>query len=367
MKKELKKRHLVGLVLIGVAIALLLFVGFITWAVYSEKVTLTFSINETGEGLEGVLYQGGFELGDVKNGKIDLVWQDFYPGEISLFIEGIETPFLFDLSIDSINYGSQEYYVYQYEIDDVSKGIEDYNLESENEEIIQKINEQRSLLGFKDLKSDSRLNDIAKLLAKRVVLEGLDRESIDYEMVSQEMVNKKIFFIDSTNYWYDYTISSNMDVSEEYFEEMNLVKFWMERFSSEHMTNIGVATECNSEKRCFTLVIASQNKVFYENTLKNDYLSQHDIFYTLQFANVNINYESDVKILFNSNKNAIVYLLNSSEDYEKLLERRSYNKIFEMTSNNLSKDIKIKPNNTLVLHANSGDIKYTLEVWENKF
>lgn len=76
-------------------------------------------------------------------------------------------------------------------------------------------------------------------------------------------------------------------------------------------------------------------------------------------------YSSDVKVTFNADKNARFYFVNSSQDYDRIVNRKSYNKIFEMTSESFSKEISIMPNNTFVVHANRGDVEYTLEILEN--
>lgn len=364
MDKALKKRHVFGFVAIGILVTLIILASIVLLAVYSQKVTLTFYVNESGEMLEGTLYQGNIELGKVKEGKIDLVWQDFYPGEISFFIEGIETPFLFDLAIDSINYGSQEYYLQQYQIDDVSKGIEDYNLDRENELIVQKINEKRSANGAITLKVDSRLEEIADDFVKEYILGELDPVNIEIETLSLKLAQKKAFFVRIGDFWTYYDINSTMILSDYFVEAITEESSWFKELIESPYTNIGVVTRCDENKHCFTLALFSQNVLFFGDSLKYNYIQRHEPYYFIESNGHAIDYESNVSVSFSSTESMRVFLVPFPEDFEKIRTRDNVNEIFKTVSSKFQRNVTIKPNNIFVLDANSKATTYTLNISE---
>jgi hypothetical protein len=367
MSKELTKKHIFGFVALGIIITILVLGGIIWGVVYSERLSLTFTVNGTGEKLDGVLYQNDIKLGNINNGKINLVWQEFYPGELRFDLNGnTDSSFYFELAQEDISAGRQDFHIEEYQINDLSLSVSDYNLDEESSNIIEGINDKRAEDNLPLLKEDIRLEKIARELASEVIQDKIDGNDIDGTIISDKMKENNILFYGSENYWHDYTVDSSMSLSEEFIEDILEEKYWSERFLSEYITNIAIVTECGDNKRCFTLAILSQNGVFYDTVeLKKDYFMSHDAYYAIELNGVNLDYGADVTYYFNSTKSASVYLLNSSEDYDKLLDRKNVKKIFSMKSAQFNKTIFINPGNTLVVEADSRAIIYDIKMMED--
>lgn len=369
MAKTLKKRHFFGFVILGMFFMLLLVVASIFFFAYSQKVVLNFHVNETGETLDGVLYQRGVELGRVVNGDVELIWEDYYPGEIEFQIEkgGSYYSFFFDLDQVDIENGGSSFYVFQYQIDDLDLDASSYNFKEIDSLIISSINEERNSNAVDSLIVDSRLEDIVSDVISEILFEDIyDNDYID-NFIIDEMLDKKIFFYGFDSYYYGYQLNSTMNISKEFLDSIYYEDFWYDKFISPYVENVAVVTECNSSNYCLTFILVSQNSLYFalDEELRSDYLQAYDIYYLLESFGLEMDYPVNVTIILNSTKTIELSLVDSMEDYERILNRNGVKEIFQIRDNNIRKDVEIVPNNTIVVSADYGTTEYSLWIAES--
>lgn len=361
----LKKRHIFGFTLLGVFIAAIIIGGLILLAVYSQAVTLTFSVNETGMLLNGSLYQGETFLGEVKDGKITLVWQDFYPGEIrfNLNYSGKEGSFFDNLTAESLEKGEQSFYLEQDSLVDLTKDLSDYNFDQEGVLIFNKINEQRAFNGASQLKQDIELEKIAKTLASKVSNKKLEPFEITASLVNQELTKKGLLFVRTNAFWTDYTVSSKMDISNQFIESILSDKYWTQELFFEDFDDIAVVSSCNEEKRCITLVVLSSNQLSFKANLRDNYMQNYDLYYYLSYYGATLPSEAKVNIYINSSDNADFYLVKDKVAFDRLLNGDLGSPIFKLSNKrSLDQDFTISEGNNLVISANYNNVDYTLIV-----
>ena len=362
MKKEKKKSLLI--ILLSVIGTILILLGIIQGIMFSDRIILSFQ-SEEEMNIRGTLYLENGESATVKNGKANLVWQDFEPGILTLNIYylGTEYPLYFELNQEMIDNREGQFTIEKYQIEDLTKDIEDFNLEKEDNEIIDLINKERIAKGLSKLEKNQRLSKVVSEISDTFFNQKLTEQEI-LDLTADKLIKEKSFIYGTDNYWYFYYINSSMNLSQEFYNSLYNNSYYYEIFMSEEITDIGVKTICDLEKYCLTLAIVSQNKITIEDYLRNNYLTYWDIYYILEQNEILLDYETNVTIKFNSTDYAKVYLVDSEKDYDKIVDRRSVNEIFLEKGRSFERNVTIKPNNCLVIWASSGEIDYNLTISE---
>lgn len=361
-----QKRYLKIILISIVSTIIVLILAFLV-LMYSMKTTYHFYINETGEGLNGDLYQDSVFIGEVEDGYINIVFQTVYTGSLRLEIpiENGTADFYFDLSDDAINSKEWNFWIFSNDLSEAKVTSGGYPVSRESEGIFNGLNKERADKGIPPLKKDKRLENIAGEFALGLLNGSIDGDNLKTDSVSEKMIESKIFFYDQTFYWYNYTVDLSDSLSELYLGDLKADTAWLKYITSPYTTNFGVSIVCSeTEKKCIAFGLFSQNALFFEDKLPMGYVTSVDIYTQLNWIWARNRSDSNVSISFSSTKPTDVYLVVSPSDYENIRLGTSAKEVFRMTSAAFNRDVLVKPNNTIVLRTKYEDIRYSLNITE---
>lgn len=368
-KSYIKKRHIFGLITTGVIITLLILVGLFYLIVYSTAFKMSFVIDETGDGLSGDLYLNGDYLGYVDKGELKLVWEDYYPGDLEFIVnhKDRKASFFFELNSEQINYGEAEFYLVQQDLDDLLLTVEDLYLGDVKQDLINSFNDHRLENDYPLLIVDDRLNKLSSKFSKEMIEDETLLDEFDEELILDSLFEQEVFLEVEYFFVYEFFPNSKTDLVGELYSEVisdsDLTLFFLEGYTS----NLGVGITCEKEEeiRCVFMGITTRNDIWYMEDLRNDYLAYYDVYYDLTYEDM-IDYPINVTYYFNSTKNAKLWLVDSYEDYDRIIERENVDEIFKKTGDNLEGNITLLPGQTFIVEASSGAIDYELRIIESR-
>ncbi len=361
----MKKIALAGIIAGGIVLGIVLFIGLCFWIVSLDKATLIFYVNETNAPLDGTLYLDNNLLGEVKDGKISLVFSEIYPGELLLSgkWQGNNFTFYWDLSKSMLDSDSLNFYVFQEKLEPLAFSKDSFNINSEEQSLFEKINKKRQSSNLNTLVRDSILDSVADSLAKDLVLGKITAEELySANFLNRKLIEKNVFFAGAYPLGDDYYPGSMKDVSSEILEYFAGEESLRKALLFKDYSALGIGSYCFENKtfECVTLLILTQNNLLFNESLRKGYLKLNDLYYYLPSA---MTLEKTVTITFTSSpKIATVYLVKSPEDYEKIRSRGSVNEVFKEKSSNFTRTALIKPGYSIVIAADDDNIDYQLNV-----
>ncbi len=367
MKKKFEKIFMyAGMIFVG-----LLFIGLIITLI-PVKYELEFYLNDEFL-VEGDIYFNDIFMGSTDNGLIKIAEKKLGPGKL-IFV-GIDN----EGKNYSINYDMYEadydsyYLTFTFSEEDIiSSQLDLANINEKNirNEIFDLINTKRKENWIEKVKRNEFLDGIAQDYAENIKETDLFAHTPEegYDL-SRRFEEKEIFYFSASE-----VLSQNYFYSEEEFVS-DVVEGWIS--SPGHRStvldpdkpilweSVGVGVSCKENIEgiiCYTVAVFGNLELKINDQLNEDYF----IPYELYPAGFEYNYPVNIKIIFNSEYNMDLLLLESLDDFDKLIERRQYNEIFEEEKmKNFETEIEIQRGNVLVPHASVRDSHYNITVLYN--
>ena len=270
------------LFLVFLAVILIFTVGCIAYN-RDSSYTIRFSINETGERLEGSVFNNGNLLGYASNGSFNTSIENLRPGLIALNGTYQNEPFemYFEFPMEYLNYSGTNYTIRE---DDLKKTLFNtsvLDVPALEHAIFDRINDERGRSGIKALKWNERIAQVAENYSRTLSIEGFHHKDIEGKDAGDRLKENKIFYtVAAENLFMLQGLNGSVNISE------TIVKGWLE--SPGHRSPIMDRDELYSDgasgiycekKTCYAVMVfvgLEQNKNI---TLDPGYLSFFYLYY----------------------------------------------------------------------------------------
>jgi len=318
-------------VLIGagfLSFLLLIAAGF--YLMKNDTLEFRFYNNETNEDLNGKVYLDGQLLGETQNGKLDVLKSGITPGQLSLTgtYNGKEFSVYWPLSNSDIMQKRMSMGVSTDVLKEASFNAgTDLNPSTLEKEIFDKINYERSMEGLKAFALSTKLADTARFrsedMSARQYYDHITPEGKDIGDILRER-GVGYFAANENLYLYSY-VNANTNFADE------IVQGWMESpghrsliMAKEVYSHAGVGVSCEANDCIVTLIAAKLEYVVEDDVeLDENYLTYYD----LNSASMNYWKNIQTEISVESDKKIDVFIMDSKEDYDNLLDDMSYDYI----------------------------------------
>lgn len=310
-------------------VALVIFTAGCTSYIRDSSYGMRFSINETGEPLEGNVLNNGVLLGHAENGSFTTNLEKLRPGLIALngTYEGNPFEFYFEFPGESFNYSGINFTVRKTDIRRVLFNTSSLDVPKLERDILDLVNKERAKSGLKPLKWNERIAAVAKNYSKTLSIQGFHHKDIEGKDAGDRLKENKIF----------YTVASeNLYMIEGLNETVNIaetaVNGWLG--SPAHRSPImdrdglfsdsGVGIYCE-KKTCYVVMVFAGLERNEEVRLEAGYLTflyLNDPSYPFDF-----DVEADVEI--DSTADINIYIVSDREQYDNLVHNRDFQSIIE--------------------------------------
>lgn len=331
----------------------LMLIAFGFYFMNSGSVQLKFYNNDIGELLYGSVNLNGQYYGETQNGIYNMPKANFTTGKITLDGMYDGQPFTLDWNIteQDLTKSHVNLWVDSQTLSDATfNAAKSLNTISIETTVLTQINEIRAEHSLKPFIPSNSLSTIAdersQDMADREYFDHITPEGKDIFQILKE--NNIGFFSAGENIYAYYGINQNTDLATE------CVQKWME--SPAHRSLIldqtsfdhaGIGITCK-ENNCYVTLIAATLQREFEDTIT---LSDYYVTYTflndqgLDQATIN----TDITI--SSDKGVTVFIMNSKQDYDNLLDDIHYNSYIKRFDNieTLNISYSAKPGNVLVI------------------
>ena len=155
-----------------------------------------FVLNETGESLEGNVYNDDNLLGYATNGSLFIPIEKLRPGLISLngTYKNQAFEFFFEFPKDSLNYSGINFSLHRSELQKAIFNTSTIDTQKIEREIFDNINEERKVSGTNVLKLNSKIAQVARNYSKTLSIEGFAHKDLEGKNVGDRLKQNKIFY-----------------------------------------------------------------------------------------------------------------------------------------------------------------------------
>ena len=155
-----------------------------------------FVLNETGESLEGNVYNNDNLLGYATNGSLFISIEKLRPGLISLngTYKNQAFEFFFEFPKDSLNYSGINFSLRRSELQKAIFNTSTIDTQKIESEIFDNINEERKVSGTNVLKLNSKIAQVARNYSKTLSIEGFAHKDLEGKNVGDRLKQNKIFY-----------------------------------------------------------------------------------------------------------------------------------------------------------------------------
>ena len=166
-------------------------------ASYISSFTMRFSINETGEPLEGEVFNNGNPLGYAQNGSLSTDPGKLRPGLIALKGTYHDQPFefYFEFSDSNLDYGAIDFSVKTSDLEKVLFNTSGLNIQELERTVFDLVNKERRTSGIKTLRWNDGIARIAKDYSRTLSIEGFHHKDIEGKDAGDRLKENKIFYI----------------------------------------------------------------------------------------------------------------------------------------------------------------------------
>jgi len=177
-------------------IALITFTAGCASYLGNSSYKMNFFVNETGEPIEGNVYNNNNLLGYAVNGSFETGIEKLRPGLISINGTYHNQPFefYFEFPRESLNYSGIDFSLHK---SDLMKGLfnaSSLDIQRIEREIFDNINEERKATGTNTLKWNSKIAQVARNYSKTLSIEGFAHTDLEGRNVGDRLKENKIFY-----------------------------------------------------------------------------------------------------------------------------------------------------------------------------
>ncbi len=291
--------------------------------------TMRFSINETGEPLEGSVLNNGNLLGYAQNGSFDTNLEKLRPGLIALNGTYGEEPFefYFEFPMEYLNYSATNFSVRTDDLRSVLFNASALDIPALEHAIFDLVNEERKKSRIKPLKWNNRIAAVAKDYSRTLSIEGFHHKDTAGKDAGARLKENKIFYIVmAENLFMIEGLNGSTNIGE------TVVKGWLDSPGhrspimdrDELFSDSGVGIYCE-KKTCYAVMVFAgleQNKSVQLNPGYLTFLYLYDPSYPFDF-------DVPVSIDITSTEYVDIYLVSDRSQFDNLVNNREYKAILE--------------------------------------
>lgn len=316
-------------VIVTLLLALAVFSAGCTSYIGDSSYKMRFFLNETGEPLEGNVYNNDNLVGYTTNGTLVTAIEKLRPGLISLNGTYNDQPFefFFEFPKDRLDYSGMVFSLYMSDLQKAIFNASDIDIQRIEMEIFDNINKERRTSGTNILKWNSKIAQVARNYSKTLSIEGFAHKDIEGKNVGERLKENKIFYT---------IVAEDLYMLEGLSDEGNMsdtiVSGWME--SPGHRSPIvdrdglfsdgGAGVYCE-KKSCYAVMVFAGLE--HNENLKLDpgyltFIYVYDPSYPFDF-------DVPVSIDIASTGYIDIYLVPNREQYNNFLKNSPVNSIYE--------------------------------------
>jgi uncharacterized protein YkwD len=310
-------------------IALAVLTAGCTSYIRDSSYNMRFSLNETGEYLEGNVYNNDNLLGYAINGSLVTPIEKLRPGLISLngTYENQAFEFFFEFPKDSLNYSGINFSLHRSDLKKAIFNASTIDIQKIEREIFDDINEERKVAGTNTLKWNSKIAKVARNYSKTLSIEGFAHKDLEGKNVGDRLKENKIFYT---------IVAEDLYMLEGLSDEGNMsntiVSGWMK--SPGHRSPIvdrdglfsdgGAGVYCE-KKSCYAVMVFAGLEHNQNIKLDPGYLT----FIYLYDPSYPFDFDVPVSIDIASTGYIDIYLVSNREQYNDFLKNNHINSIYE--------------------------------------
>lgn len=310
-------------------IVLAVFTAGCTSYVRDSSYNIRFFLNETGEPLEGNVYNNDNLLGHATNGSLVTPIEKLRPGLISLngTYKNQAFDFFFEFPKDSLNYSGINFSLHRSDLNKAIFNASDIDIQKIEREIFDDINEERKVSGTNILKWNSKIAQTARNYSKTLSIEGFAHKDLEGKNVGDRLKENKIFYT---------IVAEDLYMLEGLSVEGNMSKTivsgWMK--SPGHRSPIvdrdglfsdgGAGVYCE-KKSCYAVMVFAGLEHDQNIKLDPGYLT----FIYLYDPSYPFDFDVPVSIDIASSGYIDIYLVSNREQYNDFLKNGHINSIYE--------------------------------------
>jgi uncharacterized protein YkwD len=367
MKRKFEKIFMyVGMIFIG-----LLIIGLII-ALIPIKYELEFYFNDESL-IDGDIYFNGFFMGSTNNGLIKIPEKKLGAGELTFVgIDEKGESYSIYYNLDEEDYDSY-YLTFTFDENDIiSSQLNLSNIDEDKlkNDVFDLINKKRKENWIEEVKRNNLLDQVAQDYSKEMITTDLfAHEPYEGYGPGERLKQKGVFYLSysevlSQNYFYDEKEFAN-EIVEGWIDSPSHRSTILDSGNPIYWESLGVGVSCKDNEEgiiCYVVGLFAKLEEHYSDNLNEDYF----IPYELYPEGFDYDYPVNTKIIFNSDHDMDLILLETMKDYDRLLSRNKYTEIFEEKRiKNFEKEIEIQKGNVLVPHASVRDSNYNLTIIYN--
>ncbi len=296
---------------------------------YASSYTMRFFINETGEPLDGNIFNNGNLLGYTNSGNFTTSIEKLRPGLISLngTYDNQQFEFFFEFPERDLNYSGIEFSVHTNELKSAIFNTSVLDTLELERGVFSLINEERRKGGIKTLKLNDKISQIARNYSKTLSIEGFHHKDIEGRDAGDRLKENRIFYtVAAENLYMLSGLNGSINISRA------IVNGWME--SPGHRSPIMDRDELFSDggagmycemKTCYAVMVFAGMEHNENVDLNTGYVA----FRYLYDPTYPFDFDVPVSIDIDSSENINIYIVSGKEQYDNFLSNRNYNSILE--------------------------------------
>ncbi|MCX9083774.1 MAG: CAP domain-containing protein [Candidatus Methanoperedens sp.] len=338
-----------------ILIALAIFTAGCMSYIRDSSYNMRFSLNETGEALEGDVYNNDNLLGYATNGTLVTPIEKLRPGLISLNgtyqNQGFE--FFFEFPKDSLNYSGINFSLSRRDLNKAIFNASAIDIQKIEREIFDGINEIRKVSGTNILQWNSKIAQVGRNYSKTLSIEGFAHKDLEGRNVGDRLKENKIFYT---------IVAEDLYMLEGLSDESNMsktiVQGWMK--SPGHRSPIvdrdglfsdgGAGVYCE-KKSCYAVMVFVGLE--HDQSIKLDpgYLT----FFYVYDPSYPFDFDVPVSIDITSTGYIDIYLVPDREQYNDFLKNSNINSIYEIKNvRTFTRSITARKGEGIIIQSDGG-------------
>lgn len=367
MKQKLEKIFMY----IGIIFVILVVLGLVI-AFIPTNYELEFYLDDEYL-IDGDVYYNGVFMGSTENGLIEINENKIGEGELTfvgLDDKGEEYSIYFEMY-------EEDYYSYYLTFTITSEDILSSQLDIAKinkkyleDDIFNLINIRRNEYSIQEVKRNDILDSIAQEYAEKIMETDLFAHTPEegYDLGARFKENK-VFYSSASEvlsqvYYYDKETFA-LDVVDGWISSPGHRSTVLDADKPILWESVGIGVSCKENIEgiiCYSVGVFASFELNIEDELKNDYY----VPYELYPGGYDFDFPVSAKIIFNSSEKMDLLLLESLDDFDKLIDRNSYEEIFHKKRINYYEEtIELKEGYVLVPHASVRKSDYTINILYN--
>jgi len=307
----------------------MLFSAGCTTYIRDSSYTMRFSINETGEPLDGNVYLNGAQLGYASNGVFVTTLEKLRPGLIALNGTYENQPFevYFEFPMENLNYSGINYSIRAGDMKQYLFNASSLDITQLEQDVLDRVNKERSASGIKQLKWNDRIASIARDYSKTLSIEGFHHKDLDGKDAGDRLRENNIFYtVAAENLYMIEGLNATVNISE------TAVTGWLHSPAhrspimdrDELFSDAGVGIYCE-KKTCYVVFVFAGLESSQKVELNPGYLT----FLYLNDPSYPFDFDVPVSIKIDSTEYMNLFFVPNRDQYEIFLQNGNYQSILE--------------------------------------